>query len=91
MTAIRLEFDRLETGELVALHSHEGRTVAAIVHVGWTDQLDTARRWSLAGDLADRSARPQGHAPSTRSAAGEAAAALGAELGVGITGWTMFE
>lgn len=86
-----LRYDRLDTGELVALHTHEGRTVAAIVHPERQDEnYRWARRWSLAGDV-DPAARPHGHAMSATTACGEAAEALGQLLGIEVDGWTVGE
>lgn len=87
-----LNFDRLDGGELVALgHADDGRVVAAIVHPergSWIVPGVTVRPWSLAGDV-DRARRPRGHARTVRTACGEAAEALGRELGIGIDGWTV--
>lgn len=86
-----LRFDRLDGGELVALHTHEGRTIAAVVHPergSWIVPGVTVRPWSLAGDV-DPVRRPRGHAKAATTACGEAAEALGRELGIEIDGWTL--
>lgn len=83
-----LRFDRLDSGELVAIHTHEARSVAAIVHTRH-DELDDlvhVRRWSLAGDI-DPSTRRRGESSSATLACAQAAEALGIELGVEIAGY----
>lgn len=85
MAALVLNFDRLSGGELVTLQTASGRTVAAVVSSVCGPQ---GIRWSLAGDI-DPAARPQGYAQTTRTACGEAAEALGQELGLDIDGWTV--
>lgn len=78
-----LSYDRLEGGELVALASNGGRTVAAIVHPARCG----VRPWSLAGDIDDRTNRRRGESTHAPQAAAEAAQALGVELGLTIDGW----
>lgn len=90
-------FDRLGSGELVAILTHEGRSVAAIVHppratssqAEHPGALDaTERPWSLAGDLDPGNiVRPCGLALSATAACAAAAEALGIELGIPIDGW----
>lgn len=83
-----LTFDRLDTGELVALHTVDGRTVAAIVHPerpSWLVPGVQIRPWSLAGDI-DRTRRPRGTARTVSVAMGEAARALGRELDIAVAG-----
>lgn len=80
-----LHFDRLDGGEIVALHTAGGRTVAAVIAAVCGPR---GIRWSLAGDV-DPAARPQGYAAITRTACAEAADALGRELGIEIAGWTV--
>lgn len=85
---VTLRFDRLLSGELVAVHSHQGRAVAAIVHPRHDelDDVEPSRRWCLAGQLRSTTdeLRPHGTARSTAIAMGEAAQALGAELGIQV-------
>lgn len=83
-TPVTLTFDRLPGGGWVAMHTHEGRTVAACV------LLPTAilgYRWALAGEITDHADRPQGGSDRSVTAMAEAAAALGLELGVDVTGY----
>lgn len=86
VSKIIISFEPLDDGTLVALHTHEGRSVAAIVHP--RHSLDGGnRRWSLAGDIGDRAARPRGTCNSLSSACAEAAEALGIELGIDVVGY----
>lgn len=95
MDRVIIHFDRLDDGTLVAIHTHEGRTVAAIVHPGREVRVPYGdgytviirRRWSLAGDIHDISARPCGSADLASLSCAEAAHALGIELGIDVVGY----
>lgn len=84
--SIMLEFRPHEGGQLVAMATVNGRTVAAIVH---PENETGTRRWALAGDIDRLRPRPAGEADTATAACGEVSNALGVELGVGVTGWTV--
>lgn len=89
-----LRFDRLHDDTLVATASHEGRSVAAIVHPPRLNEDDTTEaewenHWSLAGDTHETDT-VHGMVPGHRRrhvTCAEAAHALGESLGVIVAGY----
>lgn len=89
MTVLR--YDRLDDTTLVATASHDGRSVAAIIHPrSAADRVYHWRRWVLAGDGIDPATRPEGTCTgmgSSRDACAEAAQAVADHLGIIVDGY----